>query len=179
MGLHYVKLDRYASARRVRRRGQSRRARILLYEPTPWGPKITGADYLVDADDLGQGPPAGQTPELNGQIFHHFGAPNRFGLPTVLHAARLGVEGQPDRHVRELAQGSALRRAQQTRQVGCESSPSAARPKVEARVSSGTDAQPNGACGRQILCGSPMRQTGPENRLASIRMHRRSGVLRR
>ena len=52
---------------------------IILYDPTPWGPKLTGADYLVDAAAWDK--THTQAPELDGQIFHYFGAPNRFGLP--------------------------------------------------------------------------------------------------
>ena len=89
---------------------------IILYEPTPWGPKLTGADYIVDAEHLEQD--ARQAPELDGQIFHFFDAPNRFGLrPFYTLPARLGVEGQPDGHLRELEQGRAVRRAQRAEQV--------------------------------------------------------------
>lgn len=53
---------------------------IILYEPLPnGGVKITGADYLVLADAWNAthaGPP-----QLMGQLFHLFDAPNRFGLP--------------------------------------------------------------------------------------------------
>jgi len=53
---------------------------IVLYEPTSNGRlRITGADYLVLADAWNAkhaGPP-----ELMGQLFHLFDAPNRFGLP--------------------------------------------------------------------------------------------------
>ena len=52
---------------------------IILYEPTPWGPKLTGADYLVDAAAWDK--THTQAPELDGQIFHYFGAPNRNPLP--------------------------------------------------------------------------------------------------
>ena len=82
MGLHYVKLDRYVidPVKGVfDAEVKADEPEILLYEPTPWGPKITGADYLVDAETWDKAHP-GQTPQLNGQIFHHFGAPNRFGL---------------------------------------------------------------------------------------------------
>jgi hypothetical protein len=52
---------------------------IILYEPLAnGGVRITGADYLVDAatwDAHNPGPP-----ELDGQLFHLFDAPNRFGL---------------------------------------------------------------------------------------------------
>ncbi|HET7617495.1 MAG TPA: hypothetical protein VFK20_03220, partial [Vicinamibacterales bacterium] len=54
---------------------------IILFEPTANGRiRIAGADYLVIAaawDATHDGPP-----ELNGQLFHYFEAPNRFGLPA-------------------------------------------------------------------------------------------------
>jgi hypothetical protein len=81
MGLHYVKLDRYMPAPGVfDAEIKADEPEILLYEPTPWGPRITGADYLVDAAAWDKAHPQG-APELNGQIFHYFGAPNRFKLP--------------------------------------------------------------------------------------------------
>ena len=53
---------------------------IVLYEPLPNGKlRLTGADYLVLADAWNAkhaGPP-----QLMGQLFHLFEAPNRFGLP--------------------------------------------------------------------------------------------------
>jgi hypothetical protein len=56
------------------------RPEIVLYEPLPNGRlRLTGADYLVLADAWNAthaGPP-----ELGGQLFHFFEAPNRFGLP--------------------------------------------------------------------------------------------------
>jgi hypothetical protein len=80
MGLHYVKLDRYMPAPGVfDAEVIAEEPEILLYEPTPWGPKITGADYLIDAATWDK--THAHAPELNGQIFHYFGAPNRFGLP--------------------------------------------------------------------------------------------------
>jgi hypothetical protein len=55
---------------------------ILLYESQPNGAiRLTGADYLVLADAWDAKHP-GTTPQLMGQIFHYFGAPNRFGLPA-------------------------------------------------------------------------------------------------
>jgi hypothetical protein len=81
MGLHYAKLERYMPSPGVfDAEIKAEEPEILLYEPTPWGPRITGADYLVDAATWDAAHP-GQTPQLNGQIFHYFGAPNRFGLP--------------------------------------------------------------------------------------------------
>jgi hypothetical protein len=80
MGLHYVKLDRYMSAPGVfDAEIVAEEPEILLYEPTPWGPRITGADYLIDAATWNK--THAHAPELNGQIFHFFDAPNRFGLP--------------------------------------------------------------------------------------------------
>jgi len=34
-------------------------------------------------------------PQLRGQLFHYFEAPNRFGMPAFYTLGRLGVEGQP------------------------------------------------------------------------------------
>jgi hypothetical protein len=60
---------------------------LLLYEPGPNGSMtLTGADFLVLKADWekahptkpGELPPV---PELDGQLFHLFEAPNRFGLP--------------------------------------------------------------------------------------------------
>ena len=80
MGLHYVKLDRYMPAPGVfDAEIKAEEPEILLYEPTPWGPKLTGADYLIDAATWNK--THAHAPELNGQIFHFFDAPNRFGLP--------------------------------------------------------------------------------------------------
>ena len=55
---------------------------ILLYEPVAHGrPQLTGADYLVDAAEWDAKPEhKGLPPELMGQLFHLFDAPNRFGL---------------------------------------------------------------------------------------------------
>jgi hypothetical protein len=53
---------------------------ILIYEPTKGGGlRLTGADYLVFAEDWhkANGPAA---PEVMGQLFHLFEAPNRFAL---------------------------------------------------------------------------------------------------
>jgi hypothetical protein len=53
---------------------------IILYEPQPNGSlKLTGADFLVLADQWNA--THSSAPELMGQIFHFFDAPNRFGLP--------------------------------------------------------------------------------------------------
>jgi hypothetical protein len=54
---------------------------IVIYEPTSNGRvRLTGADYLVIADAWNAKHPS--PPELNGQLFHLFESPNRFGLPA-------------------------------------------------------------------------------------------------
>jgi hypothetical protein len=56
---------------------------IVLYEPTSnGGVKLTGADFLVLVDTWNAMHPGGGPPELMGQLFHLFDAPNRFGLPA-------------------------------------------------------------------------------------------------
>jgi len=58
------------------------RPQIVLYEAQSNGAlKLTGADFLVYADAWDAIHP-GVTPQLMGQIFHYFEAPNRFGLPA-------------------------------------------------------------------------------------------------
>ena len=57
------------------------RPEIVIYEPLPNGRKrLIGADFLVlkDVWDATHSSP----PELMGQLFHLFEAPNRFGLPA-------------------------------------------------------------------------------------------------
>ena len=79
MGLHFVNLGLYAHADGTFDDViDPYQPEIILYEPTPWGPKLTGADYIVDAETWNK--THGQAPELDGQIFHFFDAPNRFGL---------------------------------------------------------------------------------------------------
>ena len=57
------------------------RPEILIYEPTSNGRlRLTGADFLVLAADWDKTHTG--APELNGQLFHFFEAPNRFGLPA-------------------------------------------------------------------------------------------------
>jgi len=54
---------------------------IVIYEPIPGGGlRLIGADYLLFADAWDKAHP-GQTPQLQGQLFHYFESPNRFGLP--------------------------------------------------------------------------------------------------
>ncbi len=76
MGLHYVNGDILS-----RNELDPTRPQIVIYEPQPDGTlKLIGADFLVFADAWDKkkvGPP-----ELMGQLFHYFEAPNRFGLPA-------------------------------------------------------------------------------------------------
>ena len=74
MGMHFINSTLVGDAEvRVDR------PEIILYEPSADGSlRITGADYLVDAatwDAAHAGPP-----QLEGQLFHYFESPNRFGL---------------------------------------------------------------------------------------------------
>ena len=78
------------------------RPEIVIYEPMPNGKlKLIGADFLVLADAWNAKHAA--PPEMKGQLFHLFEVAEPFRASHVLHAARVGVEGQPDRRVRELA----------------------------------------------------------------------------
>jgi hypothetical protein len=78
MGLHYVNFALVGSGVIDPAHPQ-----IILYEPTPGGrPRLTGADYLVDAAQWDSDPKHTGPPELMGQLFHYFEAPNRFHLPA-------------------------------------------------------------------------------------------------
>jgi len=75
MGLHFVNFPLVADGK-----VDAATPEIVLYEPTSNGRlRITGADYLVFAADWDKTHMS--APELNGQLFHFFEAPNRFGLP--------------------------------------------------------------------------------------------------
>ena len=75
MGLHFVNLPLVTDGKI-----EAAKPEIVLYEPTSNGRvRITGADYLVFAADWDKTHTS--APELNGQLFHFFDAPNRFGLP--------------------------------------------------------------------------------------------------
>jgi hypothetical protein len=75
MGMHFVNGPLVADGEL-----DPTRPEIVIYEPLPNGKlKLIGADFLVLADAWNAkhaGPP-----ELMGQLFHLFDAPNRFGLP--------------------------------------------------------------------------------------------------
>jgi hypothetical protein len=75
MGLHYVNGQILS-----RNELDPTKPTIVIYEPQPDGTlRLIGADFVVFADawdKKNQGPP-----QLMGQLFHYFEAPNRFGLP--------------------------------------------------------------------------------------------------
>jgi len=76
MGLHYLNFPLVGD-------GEIRvdQPEIVLFEPTPDGHiRITGADYLVFAEDWEAKHPGQGPPQLMGQLFHLFDSPNRFGL---------------------------------------------------------------------------------------------------
>jgi hypothetical protein len=75
MGLHFVNMPLVLDGAI-----DATRPEIILYEPTADGKlRLTGADYLVFADAWDK--THSSAPELMGQKFQQFEAPNRFGLP--------------------------------------------------------------------------------------------------
>src|SRR5262245_14510100 len=76
MGLHFVNGSIVGSGVLDPTRPQ-----IVIYEPQENGSlKLIGADFLVFADAWNSTHTA--PPQLMGQLFHLFEAPNRFGLPS-------------------------------------------------------------------------------------------------
>jgi len=76
MGLHYVNANLVGAGVLDPARPQ-----IVIYEPMPDGSlKLIGADYLVISEAWHA--KHKETPEMMGQLFHLFEAPNRFGLPA-------------------------------------------------------------------------------------------------
>ena len=75
MGLHYVNMPLVLDGEI-----DPMLPEIILYEPIGNGQvRLTGADYLVFADAWDK--KHSSSPELMGQKFQQFEAPNRFGLP--------------------------------------------------------------------------------------------------
>lgn len=75
MGIHYVNFPLVTDGV-----VDPTRPEIVIYEPGPNGSlRLIGADYLVLADAWDPTHP--HAPELEGQLFHLFESPNRFGLP--------------------------------------------------------------------------------------------------
>ena len=78
MGLHYVN-DQLVGSGVI----DPRHPQIVIYEPAADGTlKLIGADFLVVAEQWDGDPSHHGPPELMGQLFHYFEAPNRFGLPA-------------------------------------------------------------------------------------------------
>jgi hypothetical protein len=76
MGLHFINGDLVGKGVI-----DATKPQIILYEPTADGRlKLTGADFLVDAQQWDSDKTHTGPPELMGQLFHYFEAPNRFGL---------------------------------------------------------------------------------------------------
>ena len=76
MGLHYVNMELVGDGDI-----DVRYPEIILFEPQPNGRiRITGADYLVPVAAWEQKHKDEGPPMLNGQLFHFFESPNRFGL---------------------------------------------------------------------------------------------------
>lgn len=78
MGLHYVNFS-------ILSQGilDPARPTILIYEPQPDGTqKLIGADFLVFKDQWDAAHNNSGAPQLMGQLFQEFDAPNRFGLPS-------------------------------------------------------------------------------------------------
>lgn len=77
MGMHYVNMGLVGD-----KEIDVSKPEIILFEPTAGGGiRITGADYLVTKEDWESNPAHTAPPELDGQLFHLFDSPNRFGLP--------------------------------------------------------------------------------------------------
>lgn len=89
MGLHYVNGELIKQASLDAKRGyvDATHPQIVIFEPTTNGtPRLIGADYIIIAADWNKYNKA--PPQLMGQLFHLFDAPNRFELPAfyTLHA---------------------------------------------------------------------------------------------
>jgi hypothetical protein len=76
MGMHFVNMSLVDDGKL-----DATRPEIVIYEPQPDGSlQLIGADYLVLAEAWNA--KNASPPELMGQLFHLFEAPNRFGLPA-------------------------------------------------------------------------------------------------
>ena len=97
MGVHLVRFDLVFNPEL-----DPNKPELLLYEPGPNGKMVlTGADYLVLKADWEKAhpTPAGQLPlmpDLEGQLFHLFEAPNRFGLPDFYTLHVWAWKSNPD-----------------------------------------------------------------------------------
>jgi hypothetical protein len=84
MGLHYVKMPLVVDPPMMPNgEPDPTQPQIVIYEPLPdGGLHLIGADYLILADPWEQAHPMQGAPQMMGQLFHYFEAPNRFGLPA-------------------------------------------------------------------------------------------------
>lgn len=81
MGLHYVNMKIVQDTSNGIAPLDAARPQIVIYEPTAnGGVRLIGADFLVLAQGWNLNHPGG-APQLMGQLFQFFDAPNRFGLP--------------------------------------------------------------------------------------------------
>lgn len=83
MGLHYVNGDLITQASIDAKKGyvDATHPQVVIFEPeTNGAPHLIGADYIIIAADWNKYNKA--PPELMGQLFHLFDAPNRFELPA-------------------------------------------------------------------------------------------------
>ncbi len=105
MGLHFVNLGLVQDGAIERSTPE-----IVLYEPLPNGQmRITGADYLVYAADWDASASA-RSAAARWAALSSLRLSQSLRVARVLHAARLGVEGQPERHLHELEPQRLLRR---------------------------------------------------------------------
>ena len=110
MGLHYVNLKLVMDGEL-----DPTRPEIVIYEPLPDGRlRLIGADFLVVRRRLARKEPDQRHARARRTASALLREPESLRPPAVLHAARLGLEGQPDRHVRELAFQGVVRRVQRT-----------------------------------------------------------------
>ena len=84
MGLHYVKMPLVVDPPMMPNgEPDPTQPQIVIYEPLPnGGLHLIGADYLILADPWDKAHPLQGAPQMMGQLFHYFEAPNRFGLPA-------------------------------------------------------------------------------------------------
>ena len=98
MGLHYVN-DALVGNGVV----DATRPQIVIYEPTARRTAETDRRRLSGARRRMGCEASGRPPQLMGQLFHLLPEPQSLWAPGLLHAACLGVEGESQGCVRELA----------------------------------------------------------------------------
>ena len=117
MGLHYVNLPLVLDGVL-----DPAKPEIIIYEPLPNGRlKMTGADFLVFAADWHEN--TCRDTRAAGPVVAPVRKPQPLWSAEFLHAARVGVEGKPDRRVLELARECVLRRIRARASIGNSSMP--------------------------------------------------------